>query len=57
VRQSPTRGGVLRLLAGRGSSMRNTVASSAMSSIERAIHPIVSMLSAAGFNPALLNVL
>ena len=57
VRQIPIRGAALKLRSGCGLSMRNTAVSSAMSSIERSIKPIVSMLSAAGFSPALLKVL
>ena len=57
VRHNPIRGAEFIVRGGCGACMLSTAVSSSISSSERASQPMVSMLSAAGFTPALLNVL
>ena len=53
----PIRGAEFVVRGGCGACMRSTAVSSSMSSSERASQPMVSILSAAGFTPALLKLL
>ena len=57
VRQTPIRGATSDTRGCCDGCMRSTAVKSAISSIERASQPIVSIESAAGHTPALLNVL